>query len=109
MSGAPRTSAPAPGDAGAGGFNASALALRYPQLTLFFLMAVAIAGSLAFFKLGQREDPDFTFRGMVIRTLWPGATTEQVDQQVTDRDREEAAGSRRTSSRRAATRSRASR
>lgn len=66
-------------------FNVSAAAIRHSQLTLFFLLVVAVAGSLAFFKLGQREDPDFTFRGMVIRTLWPGATTEQVDQQVTDR------------------------
>jgi hypothetical protein len=39
----------------------------------------------SFFKLGQREDPDFTFRAMVIRTLWPGATAEQVDRQITDR------------------------
>jgi multidrug efflux pump len=67
------------------GFNVSAAAIRHPQLTLFFLLVAAIAGTLAFFKLGQREDPDFAFRGMVIRTLWPGATTEQVDVQVTDR------------------------
>jgi hypothetical protein len=40
---------------------------------------------MAFFKLGQREDPDFAFRAMVIRTLWPGSTTEQVDLQITDR------------------------
>ncbi|HMS80934.1 MAG TPA: efflux RND transporter permease subunit, partial [Burkholderiaceae bacterium] len=72
-------------DATPGGFNVSAAAIRHPQLTLFFLLVVAIAGTLAFFKLGQREDPDFAFRGMVIRTLWPGATTEQVDRQVTDR------------------------
>ncbi len=66
-------------------FNLSAAALRYRQLTLFFLLVVAIGGVGAFFKLGQREDPDFTFRAMVIRTLWPGATAEQVDRQVTDR------------------------
>ena len=72
-------------DATPGGFNVSAAAIRHPQLTLFFLLVVAIAGTLALFKLGQREDPDFAFRGMVIRTLWPGATTEQVDRQVTDR------------------------
>ena len=66
-------------------FNLSALALRYPQVTLFALLVVAIAGTLAFLQLGQREDPDFTFRAMVVRTIWPGATTEQVDQQVTDR------------------------
>ena len=66
-------------------FNLSAAALRYRELTLFFLVAIAIGGIGAYFQLGQREDPDFAFRAMVIRTLWPGATAEQVDQQVTDR------------------------
>ncbi|HEX5613458.1 MAG TPA: efflux RND transporter permease subunit, partial [Burkholderiales bacterium] len=66
-------------------FNLSAAALRYRQLTLFFLLALAIGGVAAFFQLGQREDPDFTFRAMVIRTLWAGATAEQVDRQITDR------------------------
>lgn len=68
-----------------GTYNLSALVLRFPQITLFFLLAVAIAGTVAFFSLGQREDPDFTFRAMVIRTIYPGATTEQVDSQVTDK------------------------
>jgi multidrug efflux pump len=66
-------------------FNLSAAALKYRQLTLFFLLAIAIGGVAAYFKLGQREDPDFAFRAMVIRTLWAGATAEQVDRQVTDR------------------------
>ncbi|MFA7664632.1 MAG: efflux RND transporter permease subunit [Burkholderiaceae bacterium] len=66
-------------------FNLSAAALRAPQLTLFFLLVVAIAGTIAYLRLGQSEDPDFTFRAMVIRTIWPGATTEQVDELVTDR------------------------
>jgi multidrug efflux pump len=66
-------------------FNLSAAALRYRELTLFFLLAIAAAGAAAYFKLGQREDPDFAFRAMVVRTLWPGATAEQVDRQVTDR------------------------
>jgi len=66
-------------------FNLSAAALRYREPTLFFLVVLAVAGVAAFFQLGQREDPDFTFRAMVIRTLWPGATAEQVDRQVTDR------------------------
>ena len=66
-------------------FNLSAAALRFPQVTLFLLLVIAIAGTLAFLRLGQREDPDFTFRAMVVRTIWPGATTDQVDQQVTDR------------------------
>jgi multidrug efflux pump len=67
------------------GFNLSAQAIARPQLTLFFILVVAFAGVAAFFQLGQREDPDFTFRAMVIRTMWPGATTEQVDRQITDR------------------------
>ncbi|MBP8307024.1 MAG: efflux RND transporter permease subunit [Burkholderiaceae bacterium] len=82
MSGQPDAPEPA---GGADRWNLSAAAIRHPQLTLFFLMVIAIAGTMAFFKLGQREDPDFAFRGMVIRTIWPGSTTEQVDLQITDR------------------------
>jgi len=73
------------GSGGARRFNVSAASITHQQLTLFFVLAVAIAGISAYFKLGQREDPDFTFRAMTVRTLWPGATTAQVDMQVTDR------------------------
>ena len=66
-------------------FNLSAAALKHRELTLFFLLAIALGGIGAYFQLGQREDPDFAFRAMVIRTLWPGATAEQVDRQITDR------------------------
>ncbi|MFA7269266.1 MAG: efflux RND transporter permease subunit [Sterolibacterium sp.] len=66
-------------------FNVSAFAITHKQLTLYFVLAFAIAGLSAYFKLGQREDPDFTFRAITVRTLWPGATTAQVDMQVTDR------------------------
>jgi len=65
--------------------NVSAAALKHQQLTLFFILAIAIAGFAAYFNLGQREDPDFTFRAITVRTLWPGATTAQVDAQITDR------------------------
>lgn len=68
-----------------GDFNLSAAALKHRQLTLFFLIVIALGGIAAYFQLGQREDPDFAFRAMVIRTLWPGATAAQVDRQVTDR------------------------
>ncbi len=67
------------------GFNASAAAIRHQQLTLFFILAVALAGLAAYFNLGQREDPDFTFRAITVRTLWPGATSAQVDDQITNR------------------------
>ena len=76
------------GNTGAGGrtgVNVSAAAIKHQQLTLFFIIAIAIAGFFAFFNLGQREDPDFTFRAITVRTLWPGATTSQVDAQITDR------------------------
>jgi multidrug efflux pump len=79
MIGSPKTG----GDGGR--FNVSAAAITHQQLTLFFILAIAIAGFSAYFKLGQREDPDFTFRAITVRTLWPGATTSQVDSQLTDR------------------------
>jgi len=66
-------------------FNLSAAALRHRSLTLFFLIVIALGGAGAYFQLGQREDPDFTFRAMVVRTFWPGATAEQVDRQLTER------------------------
>jgi multidrug efflux pump len=65
--------------------NISGAAIKHQQLTLFFILAIAIAGLVSYFKLGQREDPDFTFRGITIRTLWPGSTTSQVDTQITNR------------------------
>ena len=76
---------PGKGIVGAGKSNVSAAAITHKQLTLFFILAIAIAGFAAYFKLGQREDPDFTFRAITVRTLWPGATTAQVDSQITDR------------------------
>ncbi len=66
-------------------WNVSSAALKHQQLTLFFILSLAIAGAMAYFTLGQREDPDFTFRAMVIRTAWPGATTSQMDKFVTDK------------------------
>ncbi len=74
-----------PAQAGGSRLNLSALSLRYPQLTLFLILVVAISGARAYLELGQREDPDFTLRLMVIRTIWPGATTAQVDEVITDR------------------------
>ncbi|MGF1548266.1 MAG: efflux RND transporter permease subunit [Thiotrichales bacterium] len=68
-----------------GRFNLSEIVLRHRQVAWFFVLVVGFGGILAYFALGQREDPDFTFRAMVIRTLWPGATTEQISQLVTER------------------------
>ena len=74
-----------PGNGFTDRFNLSAWALRHRQLTLFFFLLIAIGGVLAYFQLGQREDPDFAIRYMVVRTLWEGAGAEQVDREVTDR------------------------
>ncbi len=82
---APDLAAPPPAPGARVGFNLSAAAIRHQQLTLFFIIAIAIAGVAAYFQLGQREDPDFTFRALTVRTLWPGATPAQVDEQVTSR------------------------
>ncbi|WP_300723846.1 efflux RND transporter permease subunit [Pseudomonas sp.] len=67
------------------GFNLSAWALRNRQIVLFLMLLVAVVGALSYTKLGQSEDPPFTFKAMVIRTLWPGATAEEVSRQVTER------------------------
>jgi len=67
------------------GVNLSEWALRHQVLTLYFMAALLIAGVFAYFKLGRAEDPDFTVKVMVVRTLWPGATAAEVEQQITDR------------------------
>jgi len=67
------------------GFNLSAWALRNRQIVLFLMLLLAIVGALSYTKLGQSEDPPFTFKAMVIRTNWPGATAEEVSRQVTER------------------------
>ncbi|QIH06436.1 MULTISPECIES: efflux RND transporter permease subunit [unclassified Pseudomonas] len=67
------------------GFNLSAWALRNRQIVLFLMLLLAIVGALSYTKLGQSEDPPFTFKAMVIRTSWPGATAQEVSRQVTER------------------------
>jgi multidrug efflux pump len=66
--------------------NLTAATLRLRGLLVFLLLAVAIGGIAAYQRLGQREDPDFSFRVMVMRIMWPGASAEQVDRLVTDRE-----------------------
>ncbi|KFE53017.1 efflux RND transporter permease subunit [Pseudomonas syringae] len=66
-------------------FNLSEWALRNRQIVLYLMIILAMVGALSYTKLGQSEDPPFTFKAMVIRTLWPGASAEEVARQVTDR------------------------
>ena len=67
------------------GFNLSEWAIRHRALVGYFIIAVALMGVYGFQRLGQADDPPFTFKVMVVRTLWPGATAQEVEQQVTDR------------------------
>jgi hypothetical protein len=65
--------------------NLSRWALEHPALTRYLMVVLLVMGFAAFFQLGQDEDPPFSFRAMVIRTAWPGATALQVSEQLTDK------------------------
>jgi len=67
------------------GFNLSKWALDHAPLTRYLMVVLMALGAFAYFQLGQDEDPPFTFRAMVVRTYWPGATAQQVAEQVTDK------------------------
>jgi multidrug efflux pump subunit AcrB len=66
-------------------FNLSKWAIDHPALTRYLMVVLMVLGVAAYFQLGQDEDPPFTFRAMVVRTYWPGATAQQVAEQVTDK------------------------
>jgi multidrug efflux pump len=66
-------------------FNLSRWALEHPALTRYLIVVLMVLGMAAYFQLGQDEDPPFTFRAMILRVFWPGATAQQVAEQVTDK------------------------
>lgn len=66
-------------------FNLSALAVKERAITLFLLIAVAAAGLLAFSRLGRAEDPTFVVKIMTVTAVWPGATAEEMQNQVAGR------------------------
>lgn len=66
-------------------FNLSEWALRNRSVVRYFMIVLAVIGALSYTKLGQSEDPPFTFKAMVVRTDWPGATAEEVSRQITER------------------------
>lgn len=68
-----------------GGFNLSRWALEHIPLTRYLIAVLLIGGMLSYTNLGQDEDPPFTFRAMVVRAMWPGATSLQMAEQVTDK------------------------
>jgi multidrug efflux pump subunit AcrB len=65
-------------------FNLSALAVRERAVTLFFLIAVSLAGLFAYLNLGRAEDPSFTIKQMTVVTAWPGATAQEMQDQVAE-------------------------
>ena len=66
-------------------FNVSEWALANRPLVLYIMLVLAVVGAWSYTRLGQSEDPPFTFKAMVIRTAWPGASAEEVAREVTDR------------------------
>ena len=71
--------------AGKSRFNLSEWALNNQVLVLYLMIMLTVAGLLAYSKLGQSEDPPFTFKVMLVRTTWPGASAIEVEQQITDK------------------------
>lgn len=65
--------------------NLSEWALKHQQMVVFLIVVLTAAGILSFFSLGRAEDPAFTFKVMVVRTLWPGATAQEVELELTER------------------------
>ena len=66
-------------------FNLSALAVRERSITLFLILLISLAGLVSFFKLGRAEDPAFTVKVMTIITAWPGATAQEMQDQVAEK------------------------
>jgi multidrug efflux pump subunit AcrB len=64
--------------------NLSALAVRERSVTLFFLLAMIIAGAFAYFELGRAEDPGFTFKLFTVTAAWPGATAQEMQDLVAE-------------------------
>ena len=66
-------------------FNLSALAVRERAITLFLILLISLAGTISFFKLGRAEDPSFTIKVMTIISAWPGATAQEMQEQVAEK------------------------
>ncbi|AZE29094.1 Cation efflux system protein [Pseudomonas chlororaphis subsp. aureofaciens] len=67
-----------------GRFNLSAIAVRERSITVFLIFLIAVAGILSFFQLGRAEDPPFTVKQLTVITAWPGATAQEMQDQVAE-------------------------
>ncbi|KAA1176480.1 efflux RND transporter permease subunit [Rhizobium tropici] len=66
-------------------FNLSRWAIAHPSIARFLFGLIIIAGALGLTHMGQKEDPDFTFRVMVVQTVWPGASLQDMEDQVVNK------------------------
>lgn len=73
-----------PGNDGAG-LNLSRWAIQHPSIIRFLFALILITGALGLLRMGQKEDPDFTFRTMIIQVAWPGASIEEMQDQVVNK------------------------
>ena len=69
---------------GGKGFNLSAIAVRERAVTFFLIIMITVSGIFAFFKLGRAEDPGFTIKVLAVYAVWPGATAQEMQDQVAD-------------------------
>ena len=65
--------------------NLSAWAVAHPAFVLFFIIVFSVVGLMSYLSLGRAEDPSFTIKTMVISAAWPGATAEEMQDQVADK------------------------
>ena len=65
--------------------NLSVWSLTHQQMVLYLIIVLMAAGVISYLNLGRAEDPNFTFKVMVVRTLWPGATAREVELELTER------------------------
>ena len=65
--------------------NLTEVSLKNRALVWYFIIVLVVGGIFSYIKLGRMEDPNFTIREMIVTAAWPGATAEQMEQQVTDK------------------------
>ncbi|MGB3417816.1 MAG: efflux RND transporter permease subunit [Mesorhizobium sp.] len=66
-------------------FNLSRWAIGHPSIARFLVGLIIVAGALGLMRMGQREDPEFTFRVMVVQAVWPGASLQDMEDQVVNK------------------------
>lgn len=66
-------------------FNLSRWAIAHPSIARFLFGLIIVMGALGVMNMGQKEDPDFTFRVMVVQTVWPGASIQEMQDQVVNK------------------------